>query len=375
MVLFIYREYADLVDQAFRTSQEVFLIFGANRSGEFFGYAQMVAPSVRPKASDRQSSLLRSSYSSISSMGGLAAPGPRLQLSQPTPIREEGESPLRSATDPYYRRQSTAWLAAGTRAASPGALDEEDELEGEYFSPKIEVGHFRSDSPDALEEGMRRISVNTLDPNLLRERRESSRVFRMSHMEQSNSLQIPLTTSSLNVHRKESLAVPGPGRKDSVASAVVEPPAPARPGAVAEPADDTLALPFRLKWVKVAPLSFFRTRHLRNPWNGDREVKVSRDGTELEPSGYLFYYYTNSRRRHGADRRVGQARGRGGGGGRGGRFRRRKRQPRETGLDIDDWTRRGTGTRDIHATAYCDTRTHALSSWDMTLLTCRLSTC
>ena len=30
--------------------------------------------------------------------------------------------------------------------------------------------------------------------------------------------------------------------------------------------------------------TFFRTRHLRNPWNYDREVKVSRDGTELEPA-------------------------------------------------------------------------------------------
>ncbi|KLT45073.1 hypothetical protein CC85DRAFT_241360 [Cutaneotrichosporon oleaginosum] len=47
---------------------------------------------------------------------------------------------------------------------------------------------------------------------------------------------------------------------------------------------DGLAAPFQLQWVKIAPLSFFRTRHLRNPWNGDREVKVSRDGTEVEPS-------------------------------------------------------------------------------------------
>lgn len=42
--------------------------------------------------------------------------------------------------------------------------------------------------------------------------------------------------------------------------------------------------PFRLQWVKTERLPFYRTRHLRNPWNHDREVKVSRDGTELEPS-------------------------------------------------------------------------------------------
>lgn len=41
---------------------------------------------------------------------------------------------------------------------------------------------------------------------------------------------------------------------------------------------------FPVVWIRVQPLPFTRTRHLRNPWNADREVKVSRDGTELEPS-------------------------------------------------------------------------------------------
>lgn len=30
-------------------------------------------------------------------------------------------------------------------------------------------------------------------------------------------------------------------------------------------------------------LAFHRTRHLRNSFNGNREIKISRDGTELEP--------------------------------------------------------------------------------------------
>jgi hypothetical protein len=30
-------------------------------------------------------------------------------------------------------------------------------------------------------------------------------------------------------------------------------------------------------------LPFYRTRGLRNPWNSNREVKIARDGTELEP--------------------------------------------------------------------------------------------
>ena len=41
---------------------------------------------------------------------------------------------------------------------------------------------------------------------------------------------------------------------------------------------------FKIEWLRTERLPFHRTRHLRNPWNHDREVKVSRDGTELEPS-------------------------------------------------------------------------------------------
>ena len=40
---------------------------------------------------------------------------------------------------------------------------------------------------------------------------------------------------------------------------------------------------FSLQWISTERIPFHRTRHLRNPWNHDREVKVSRDGTELEP--------------------------------------------------------------------------------------------
>ena len=43
-------------------------------------------------------------------------------------------------------------------------------------------------------------------------------------------------------------------------------------------------LSFRIEWIRTDSLPFFRTCHLRNPWNHGREVKVSRDGTELEPT-------------------------------------------------------------------------------------------
>ncbi|KAF5674053.1 hypothetical protein FHETE_3113 [Fusarium heterosporum] len=46
----------------------------------------------------------------------------------------------------------------------------------------------------------------------------------------------------------------------------------------------TWGKPFKLEWLATSRLPFYRTRGLRNPWNSNREVKIARDGTELEPS-------------------------------------------------------------------------------------------
>ena len=46
----------------------------------------------------------------------------------------------------------------------------------------------------------------------------------------------------------------------------------------------TWGKPFKLEWLGTKKLPFYRTRGLRNPWNSNREVKIARDGTELEPS-------------------------------------------------------------------------------------------
>jgi hypothetical protein len=52
-------------------------------------------------------------------------------------------------------------------------------------------------------------------------------------------------------------------------------------GSVSEP--KAWGKPFRLEWLSTSRLPFYRTRGLRNPWNSNREVKIARDGTELEP--------------------------------------------------------------------------------------------
>ena len=46
----------------------------------------------------------------------------------------------------------------------------------------------------------------------------------------------------------------------------------------------TFGKPFKIEWISTMRLPFYRTRGLRNPWNANREVKIARDGTELETS-------------------------------------------------------------------------------------------
>ncbi|KAH8815177.1 YT521-B-like domain-containing protein [Xylogone sp. PMI_703] len=52
----------------------------------------------------------------------------------------------------------------------------------------------------------------------------------------------------------------------------------------AESPPKTWGKPFKVEWVSTTKLPFYRTRGLRNPWNSNREVKIARDGTELETS-------------------------------------------------------------------------------------------
>jgi hypothetical protein len=46
----------------------------------------------------------------------------------------------------------------------------------------------------------------------------------------------------------------------------------------------TWGKPFKVEWISTSRVPFYRTRGLRNSLNSMREVKVARDGTELEES-------------------------------------------------------------------------------------------
>lgn len=42
--------------------------------------------------------------------------------------------------------------------------------------------------------------------------------------------------------------------------------------------------PFQLVWVATSKVPFYRTRGMRNPLNANRDIKIARDGTEVDPA-------------------------------------------------------------------------------------------
>lgn len=56
-----------------------------------------------------------------------------------------------------------------------------------------------------------------------------------------------------------------------------------KPDGGSDTARGLLGRQFSIEWITTVRLPFYRTRGLRNPWNSNREVKIARDGTELEP--------------------------------------------------------------------------------------------
>ncbi|CAA7269940.1 unnamed protein product [Cyclocybe aegerita] len=201
----------EVLDRAFRTSKEVYLIFGVNKSGEFYGYAKMAGP-VR-QGEQGVSWAPHSSRSRLSTR-------PVAPTSTPA---EPSFSPL-----PVDRASPTLRMAVSREHTFAPAL-----LGEGYKLPAIETPKTRHSLDDRLQVDMAT-------------RRDES-----SPESELDASAAPKTLRS-----------------------VEEP----------EATEDSWGNSFAVEWIRQERLPFPRTMHLRNPWNHEREVRVSRDGTELEPT-------------------------------------------------------------------------------------------
>ncbi|TFY77703.1 hypothetical protein EWM64_g6309 [Hericium alpestre] len=261
-----------ILDHAYRTSQDVYLIFGVNKSGEFYGYARMAGPisqgehqidwppvSSPQRSANSQASVTSSlSPESSSAKRGQSAyfsPGEgRMAEASPAPVSSSREKPLVPAH-------------AGSGVSSAPAEPHQPHEKLTIKTPQ--TGYSLDVMPHAPNRGFRLDSRGPI--NALRAKSEDLDTTADSRKGHPESL--PGSTPLRPVQEVEFRDCPMP------------PPKADAENAHGRPAEDvTWGEAFPVQWIRTDRLPFNRTRQLRNPWNHGREVKVSRDGTELEPS-------------------------------------------------------------------------------------------
>ncbi|THH16948.1 hypothetical protein EW146_g3781 [Bondarzewia mesenterica] len=264
-----------ILDQAYRTSKDVYLIFGVNKSGEFYGYARMAGPISRgeqrvpwatpsaPSSSPPAQSPSGNPQPSLS-----YSRSPQAEIHNIIPADEHrfsDESPL-----PVSGAQERSGLI---HSPSTAALPQQA-LAGQVVS-----------APADLREAQRRLGSRLPLPRFSLDARRgvapqdefeldaSAPIRALKHTPDAS----PDITSSPSSSRKEqSEPLLQTVTEDEERRDPVDPPK-------EEDYGEVWGEPFKVEWIQTERLPFYRTRNLRNPWNHGREVKVSRDGTELEP--------------------------------------------------------------------------------------------
>ncbi|EJD45663.1 hypothetical protein AURDEDRAFT_87562 [Auricularia subglabra TFB-10046 SS5] len=296
-----------ILDQAYRTSKDVFLIFSANKSGEFFGYARMAGRVVSGEAGaaanavgwhSRAESLGQGlpnlkeedEADSEQAAGNLALPRaddrPRSSAGTDSTLVGQSAVPARMFPEAKFAEASPSPLTPGDGLDYTAVKRETSQQQQASAPPELGKAH----EPISYEH-LRR-GADTWD-NKMRDRdREPHSVEPVQHADAKPNTNRKFTSSPPRFSLDPEAAV----------KAVREPagrsePAPAVGGGSGQDANKDKdgdrdgdkdgadwGTPFRIEWICTTRLPFQRTRNLRNPWNHDREVKVSRDGTELEPS-------------------------------------------------------------------------------------------
>ncbi|KAG6813005.1 hypothetical protein H0H92_014742 [Tricholoma furcatifolium] len=344
-----------ILDQAFRTSQDVFLIFSVNKSGEFYGYARMVGPIRRgehkvswaSRTPDAASSRSRSSTGAngrgqgrgVDEKGSSASSSKNRNqnhnhnktpasaslalapvthqdcyVQSPLPIDAgtdadaDTEHDSGSGTDSQKQGPPTSFPAVtdnaqsapaefgaawrgqqstievpmlhslGNVSVAPPLPEEEFDFE---LDPMAPVRAMREPPEDlegevngVVESGSGSGSVSP-DRGRGRGRVEEGEGEDGGSEQEQEQEQEQESGPGLGERGDVGKMKTGPGEQKQERVRVRE--------GERERERADWGESFRIEWISTARVSFQRTKMIRNPWNHDREVKVSRDGTELEP--------------------------------------------------------------------------------------------
>ncbi|KAG0700271.1 YT521-B-like domain-containing protein [Suillus ampliporus] len=266
-----------ILDQAYRTSNDVILIFSVNKSGEFYGYARMAGRILQGEHRVSWASHMDSSPSfHSSSRREPGSPSPLIATNQsfftPSENRLVEESPLpftpysggnlSNKPSPMEPHRSSAPAALGARPRR--------EFSAEPPAPKFSLG----------DSGKARLAVKdfvSATPNIVLDKNAPVRAVR----NQGSADETKSGVSALQPVEEENHSISSDDGdageeqpKDDVPSTTKN---------AGNDERDSWGQAFKVEWLCTDRLPFYRTRHFRNPWNHDREIKVSRDGTEIEP--------------------------------------------------------------------------------------------
>ncbi|RXW25354.1 hypothetical protein EST38_g481 [Candolleomyces aberdarensis] len=226
-----------ILDRAFRTATDVFLIFSVNKSGEFYGYARMAGPIQQGEGSVSWSSLSGSPTTSH------------------LPLLSKTDTRLLSGGQPIYL--SPDRIGDLTTQSIGSSMAASIFQPPQHMSAPANLGGQQDTPPHADKQSFR------LDPEApLRAMKEHS---------------ADGARGERGAKGKPSLGSVKEGGEDGIDGIDGAEDGPMKPSPLWGDC-------FKVEWMERKKIPFHRTRHLRNAWNKGREIKVSRDGTELESS-------------------------------------------------------------------------------------------
>ncbi|KAI0662003.1 YT521-B-like domain-containing protein [Cubamyces menziesii] len=278
-----------ILDQAFRTSKEVYLIFSVNKSGEFYGYAKMASPIMRGEQ--------RVSWASRADSPPQRRSSTQSQRDSPSTSRREREPVYFSPSEQRYG-ESPFPMSPEQSMPPLSARQPSDSAERDILSAPAEMTQphrglsLDKNAPPSGQPGS--VGASVLPPVAPAIAGPSARKppsppeqIELDWTAPLRAIRDPRAAEALRTVAEEDERAQsrqaGEGRGKGKEA---DRPGEGRGEAADKAREDgpSWGEPFKVEWVRTDRLPFTRTRHLRNPWNHDREVKVSRDGTELEPS-------------------------------------------------------------------------------------------
>ena len=254
----------DVLDQAFRNSQNVFLIFSANQSGGWFGVAKMVGP-----------------IKALPTTPKTEVPITMRQTARPETIVEEGSDTTGAGsqhTQDYLSVPASTYSNGGKESTvvSPGQLTPATDEDEKQVIGDAGGSTSGTDSPRVVRKDMLTPSRESDSSNLtVSSIGPSDSVSVSSSSRDMQQLAVRALIHNLRLEERES------SQKAAELEAALQSPTDGRRAA---PPPNPLGRPFKVEWIVVKHVPFHATRKLRNAWRDNRQVKVSRDGTELEPN-------------------------------------------------------------------------------------------